>query len=218
MEDRYIMNPSPIPKFDNPKLHEAECLYLFGAGREKKIYAIPPHTKVVSLAFDDVPFERESFARQEMPPVRQHRHLSGRDLRFGNRRAVLPVLRYILLQGGALQVNEASGNAGACSVQHLTVRYGDGCPHCLPGHAGKKPLPRLRHGLGRKRSLPGRLPRRGAGHCGGERLGKSTLMQSLYFDLEPNQPAPPILQNYDGGEEEHLGGERRRKAAYQEHA
>jgi alpha-D-ribose 1-methylphosphonate 5-phosphate C-P lyase len=56
------MNPSPIPKFDNPKLHRAECLYLFGAGREKKIYAIPPHTEVVSLAFDDVPFERESFA------------------------------------------------------------------------------------------------------------------------------------------------------------
>ncbi|SHI20224.1 alpha-D-ribose 1-methylphosphonate 5-phosphate C-P lyase [Sporobacter termitidis DSM 10068] len=60
-EDRYVMNPSPIPKFDNPKLHDAECLYLFGAGREKKIYAVPPHTKVVSLAFDDVPFERESF-------------------------------------------------------------------------------------------------------------------------------------------------------------
>lgn len=59
--DRYMMNPSPIPKFDNPKLHEAECLYLFGAGREKKIYAIPPHTHVVSLAFEDVPFEKESF-------------------------------------------------------------------------------------------------------------------------------------------------------------
>jgi len=58
---RYMMNPSPIPKFDNPKLHKAECLYLFGAGREKKIYAIPPHTEVVSLAFDDVPFETESF-------------------------------------------------------------------------------------------------------------------------------------------------------------
>ena len=61
VEGRYMMNPSPIPKFDNPKLHKAECLYLFGAGREKKIYAIPPHTEVVSLAFDDVPFERESF-------------------------------------------------------------------------------------------------------------------------------------------------------------
>lgn len=61
VENRYMMNPSPIPKFDNPKLHEAECLYLFGAGREKKIYAIPPYTHVISLAFDDVPFERESF-------------------------------------------------------------------------------------------------------------------------------------------------------------
>ncbi len=61
VENRYIMNPSPIPKFDNPKLHMSKCLYLFGAGREKKIYAVPPYTNVVSLAFDDVPFERESF-------------------------------------------------------------------------------------------------------------------------------------------------------------
>ncbi len=61
VEDRYLIDPSPIPKYDNEKLHEAECLYLFGAGREKKIYAIPPHTKVVSLAFDDVPFEKENF-------------------------------------------------------------------------------------------------------------------------------------------------------------
>ncbi|MCL2807987.1 MAG: alpha-D-ribose 1-methylphosphonate 5-phosphate C-P-lyase PhnJ [Coriobacteriia bacterium] len=61
VEGRYMMNPSPIPKYDNPKLHEAKCLYLFGAGREKKIYAIPPYTEVVSLAFDDVPFEKESF-------------------------------------------------------------------------------------------------------------------------------------------------------------
>ena len=62
VENRYIMNPSPIPKFDNPKLHMAECLYLFGAGREKKIYAIPPYTHVTSLAFDDIPFEKENFA------------------------------------------------------------------------------------------------------------------------------------------------------------
>ncbi len=61
VEDRYIMNPSPIPKFDNPKLNMSECLYLFGAGREKKIYAIPPYTRVESLAFDDVPFEKENF-------------------------------------------------------------------------------------------------------------------------------------------------------------
>lgn len=60
VEDRYIMNPSPIPRFDNPKLHMSEALYLFGAGREKKIYAIPPYTKVESLGFEDFPFKIEN--------------------------------------------------------------------------------------------------------------------------------------------------------------
>ncbi|MEC0231802.1 alpha-D-ribose 1-methylphosphonate 5-phosphate C-P-lyase PhnJ [Paenibacillus alba] len=61
VHDRYVMAPSPIPKFDNPKLNSSEALILLGAGREKKIYAVPPYTKVVSLAFEDVPFEPESF-------------------------------------------------------------------------------------------------------------------------------------------------------------
>lgn len=59
VHNRYVMSPSPIPKYDNPKLDHSEALLLFGAGREKKIYAIPPYTKVVSLAFDDYPFELE---------------------------------------------------------------------------------------------------------------------------------------------------------------
>ena len=58
---RYVMDPSPIPKFDNPKLHRSPALQLFGAGREKRIYAIPPHTDVVSLDFEDHPFERTRF-------------------------------------------------------------------------------------------------------------------------------------------------------------
>ena len=41
---RYVMDPSPIPKFDNPKLDDCPALQLFGAGREKRIYAIPPYT------------------------------------------------------------------------------------------------------------------------------------------------------------------------------
>lgn len=61
VEDRYLMNPSPIPRYDTPKLNDSDALYLFGAGREKKIYAIPPHTRVVPLAFSDVPFETEDF-------------------------------------------------------------------------------------------------------------------------------------------------------------
>jgi alpha-D-ribose 1-methylphosphonate 5-phosphate C-P lyase len=57
VNDRYVMDPSPIPKFDNPKLNMSEALYLFGAGREKRLYAIPPYTSVNSLDFDDHPFE-----------------------------------------------------------------------------------------------------------------------------------------------------------------
>jgi len=57
VNDRYLMKPSPIPKFDNPKMDNMPALQLFGAGREKRIYAIPPYTKVKSLDFDDHPFE-----------------------------------------------------------------------------------------------------------------------------------------------------------------
>lgn len=53
---RYLMDPSPIPKFDNPKLNQSKALMLFGAGREKRIYCIPPYTDVHSLDFDDHPF------------------------------------------------------------------------------------------------------------------------------------------------------------------
>ncbi len=63
--DRYVMAPSPIPRFDNPKMDSSKALILLGAGREKKIYAVPPYTKIVSLAFDDYPFEVESFENKK---------------------------------------------------------------------------------------------------------------------------------------------------------
>lgn len=57
VEGRYVTSPSPIPKFDNPKMSDCPALQLFGAGREKRIYAIPPYTSVKSLDFEDYPFE-----------------------------------------------------------------------------------------------------------------------------------------------------------------
>lgn len=57
VEARYVMDPSPIPKFDNPKLGDCPAIQLFGAGREQRIYALPPYTQVVSLDFEDHPFE-----------------------------------------------------------------------------------------------------------------------------------------------------------------
>jgi alpha-D-ribose 1-methylphosphonate 5-phosphate C-P lyase len=61
VDERYVMDPSPIPKFDNPKLDMNEALMLFGAGREKRLYAIPPYTQVKSLDFEDHPFEIQSW-------------------------------------------------------------------------------------------------------------------------------------------------------------
>ncbi|MCS7068549.1 MAG: alpha-D-ribose 1-methylphosphonate 5-phosphate C-P-lyase PhnJ [Meiothermus sp.] len=56
---RYLMAPSPIPRWDNPKLHRAQHLTLFSAGREKRLYAVPPFTEVRPVEFEDVPFEVE---------------------------------------------------------------------------------------------------------------------------------------------------------------
>ena len=61
VNERYLMSPSPIPKFDNPKMHLNPALQLFGAGREKRIYAVPPYTKVENLGFEDYPFEIQSW-------------------------------------------------------------------------------------------------------------------------------------------------------------
>jgi alpha-D-ribose 1-methylphosphonate 5-phosphate C-P lyase len=61
INDYYILDPSPIPRFDVPKLHQSKALFVFGAGREKKIYAVPPYTKAEPIAFEDVAFRVEDF-------------------------------------------------------------------------------------------------------------------------------------------------------------
>jgi alpha-D-ribose 1-methylphosphonate 5-phosphate C-P lyase len=57
----YVIDPSPIPRWDVPKLNGSQALLLFGAGREKKIYAVPPHTRAEPLEFTDVAFRVEDF-------------------------------------------------------------------------------------------------------------------------------------------------------------
>ncbi len=61
VDGRYVMTPSPIPRYDVPRLDRAPFLTLFGAGREAAVFAVPPHTRVLPLAFDDRPFEIERF-------------------------------------------------------------------------------------------------------------------------------------------------------------
>ncbi len=57
----YVIDPSPIPRWDVPKLDQSPALILLGAGREKKIYAVPPYTLAEPLVFDDVHFRVEDF-------------------------------------------------------------------------------------------------------------------------------------------------------------
>jgi len=57
----YVIDPSPIPRWDVPRLHQSPALVLLGAGREKKIYAVPPYTVAEPLVFDDIAFRVEDF-------------------------------------------------------------------------------------------------------------------------------------------------------------
>jgi len=65
INDHYVIDPSPIPRWDVPKLDQSPALVLLGAGREKKIYAVPPYTKAEPLAFEDVPFRVEDFTDKD---------------------------------------------------------------------------------------------------------------------------------------------------------
>jgi alpha-D-ribose 1-methylphosphonate 5-phosphate C-P lyase len=61
VNSRYIMSPSPIPRWDVPNLSFSDNINVFAAGREKRIYVVPPHTKVEPLEFEDVKFTVEDF-------------------------------------------------------------------------------------------------------------------------------------------------------------
>lgn len=56
---RHVMTPSPIPRWDVPKLNMSKHLTILSAGREKRIFAVPPYTRVEPLVFDDVPYQVE---------------------------------------------------------------------------------------------------------------------------------------------------------------
>ncbi|MDL2402082.1 alpha-D-ribose 1-methylphosphonate 5-phosphate C-P-lyase PhnJ [Rhizobium mayense] len=59
---RYVISPSPIPRWDVKKLHQSAHLTILSAGREKRLYVVPPFTDVEPLVFDDVPYRIEDHA------------------------------------------------------------------------------------------------------------------------------------------------------------
>ena len=97
VNERYLMSPSPIPAFDNPKMDMMPALQLFGAGREKRIYAIPPWT----------PGQIAGFRRPSVPRRSTHRtpaglcgatdFLPGRSRDRRQRRPIVRLFRHRLL-------------------------------------------------------------------------------------------------------------------------
>lgn len=59
---RHVMTPSPIPRWDVPKLNMARHLTFLSAGREKRLHAVPPYTRVEPLVFSDRPYRVEDHA------------------------------------------------------------------------------------------------------------------------------------------------------------
>jgi alpha-D-ribose 1-methylphosphonate 5-phosphate C-P lyase len=56
---RTLMSPSPIPRYDVLRLSGRPHPILFGAGRRARVAALPPHTTVEPLVFDDRPLRAE---------------------------------------------------------------------------------------------------------------------------------------------------------------
>ena len=90
---RYLMSPSPIPSFDNPKMHQNPALQLFGAGREKRIYAVPPYTDGRKPRLRGPPL-RTAALRRAMRALRLDRRLPRRGHRRRQRRRDVRLLRH----------------------------------------------------------------------------------------------------------------------------
>lgn len=82
-------------------------------------------------------------------------------------------------------------------VEHLTMRYGEGCPHCKD-HLEKNRCTVCGTVWAANDISLEVYPGEVLGIVGESGSGKSTLMQSLYFDLIPTE-GKAYLQNYGDG-------------------
>lgn len=55
VENGALMSPSPVPACDNARMTNIEAIQIFGAARERRIYALPAYCHVNNLGFSDVP-------------------------------------------------------------------------------------------------------------------------------------------------------------------
>lgn len=105
------------------------------------------------------------------------------------------MLRYCVLPGDAKQMTLKE--TPVLSVRGLTVRYGEGCPHCETRRVKNRCEACGAIWAADKLSLdvyPGEV----LGIVGESGSGKSTLMQSLYFDIAPTA-GQAYLAAFEGG-------------------
>ena len=78
VNSRYVFDPSPIPKFDNPKLDRCAALQLFGAGPRETHLCHPALDRRKEPRFRGSSLHRPELG-QTMPAVRRQRQLSRRN-------------------------------------------------------------------------------------------------------------------------------------------
>lgn len=138
------------------------ALQLFGAGREKRIYAVPPFTRVESLDFDDHPFTVQQWDEPCAICGSTHSYLDEVVLDdAGNRMFVCSDTDYCRQQSEAKPMNQP-----LLSVNNLTHLYAPG-----------KGFSDVSFDL-----WPG-----SAGHCRESGSGKTTLLKSISARLTPQQ-------------------------------
>ena len=171
-------------------MNDAPFLQLFGAGREKRIYAIPPHTSVVPLDFEDYPFHVEQFggtacARCGSTGVYFDEIVQSDD---GSR---VYLLRHRLVR---LAPGRARGGTMSESAQESTSEIGAN---------GRSAGPLLRvesllkaHGRGCERCLELTGPQVGANRCAN--CGTIVACAGVGFDVYPGQTLGVVGESGSG--------------------
>ena len=141
------MDPSPIPKFDNPKMHDCPALQLFGAGREKRIYAVPPYTRRAQPRLRGPPVRACRLRRSPARSAAPTRRLSRRGRHSTTAAAGCSSARTPTIARRGRRAATAVDADGRCamsadapllSVRGLTKRYGArlGCDGRRPSTSG----------------------------------------------------------------------------------
>lgn len=60
IENGVMMSPSPVPAQDNARISHSPAIQIFGAARERRLYALPAYTRADSIGFADLDFLPQS--------------------------------------------------------------------------------------------------------------------------------------------------------------